>query len=184
MRKLLEKYNDIEEKILIASLAFNVLLVFFQIVMRSIFNASISWSEELSRYIFIWQIWMGVSIAFRYDQHIKVDLIYNVFKSEKAHRVIRLIVDLIWLAFNLFLVVEGFKLLQSMNARNALSSGMRIPLIHVYAALAVSSLILSIRLLINIYDQIFYKKEKTNEGLKGDYKLNLDDNKDIKESAK
>ena len=51
MKKFMEKYNLFEERVLILSLAFNVLLVFTQIIMRSIFNLSLSWSEELSRYM-------------------------------------------------------------------------------------------------------------------------------------
>ncbi len=154
MRKFLEKYNLFEERVLIASLALNVLLVFFQIVMRSVFNTSISWSEELSRYIFIWQIWLGVSIAYANNQHIKVDMIYTVFKSKKAHKIIKLIVDIIWLSFNTFLVVVGVRLLISMQSRNALSSGMRLPLVYVYAALPIASIILLLRIALDIVDQI------------------------------
>ncbi len=154
MREILNKYNKLEERILVLSLVINVLIVFFQIIMRSVFNASISWSEELSRYIFIWQIWLGSSIAYAESQHIKVDLIYSVFKSEKAHKIIKLLVDLIWFAFNIFLVVVGIKLLVSMNARGALSSGMRLPLIYVYAALPIASFMLLVRIAVDLYDQI------------------------------
>lgn len=153
MRKILEKYDKFEKNLLILSLFVNTIIVFMQVIMRSVFNASISWSEEMSRYIFIWQIWMGTSIAFKSNQHIKVDLIYNIFKSKRAHKIIETIVDLIWLIFNVFLCYVGFKLLVSMNARGALSSGMRLPLVYVYLALPLSSLILSIRIVLSIFDK-------------------------------
>lgn len=153
MRKILEKYDKFEKNLLILSLLVNTIIVFMQVIMRSVFNASISWSEEMSRYIFIWQIWMGTSIAFKSNQHIKVDLIYNIFKSKRAHKIIETIVDLIWLIFNVFLCYVGFKLLVSMNARGALSSGMRLPLVYVYLALPLSSLILSIRIVLSIFDK-------------------------------
>lgn len=152
MKKFIDKYNNFEEKLLVFSLVFNVLVVFLQIIMRSIFNTSISWSEELSRYIFIWEIWLGTSIAYRYNEHIKVDLIYNIFKSEGAKKVIDMLVKLIWLAFNIFLVYEGIKLLQSMAARNALSSGMRIPLVYVYGVLPISSVLMCIRIICDIFN--------------------------------
>lgn len=53
--------------------------------MRTVFHNSLSWSEELSRYIFIWQIWLGASIALKEDEHINVTLIYN-FVKKKEHR--------------------------------------------------------------------------------------------------
>lgn len=71
MKAVLNKWTYIEEKVLIGSLIFNTLLIFLQIIMRGAFNSSLSWSEELSRYIFIWQIWLGADLAFAYGEHIK-----------------------------------------------------------------------------------------------------------------
>lgn len=166
MRKLLDKYSILEERLLVASLALNVLIVFVQIVMRSIFNHSISWSEELSRYIFIWQIWLGASVACHYNEHLKVDLIYSVFQSPTAHKCIRIFVDVVWLAFNIFLTYQGMKLLQSMNARHALSSGMRLPLVYIYASLPISALVICIRILLDIVDELTDKKT-TDQKLEG-----------------
>ncbi|MDO5715531.1 MAG: TRAP transporter small permease [Tissierellia bacterium] len=163
MRRILEKYNIFEERILVISLVLNVLIVFLQIIMRSIFNMSISWSEELSRYIFIWQIWLGVSIAYNYDQHLKVDLIYNIFHSKRAHRIIKISVNLIWLAFNIFLLIRGVELLRSMQGRHASSSGMRLPLVYVYGVLPFSSFIVSLRILLDIFDIL---KGETSETVK------------------
>ncbi|WBW50171.1 TRAP transporter small permease [Peptoniphilus equinus] len=150
MKKFFKLYDELEEKLLVFSLVFSVVLISFQIIMRYIFNASVSWSEELARYLFIWQTWLGVSIAFHYHEHIKVDLIFTLFKSAGFKKVIDVIIQLIWLGFNLFLAYEGFKLLQSMNARHALSAGMRLPLIYVYASLPVSSVILALRIFLDM----------------------------------
>ena len=56
-------FDNAEEYLLVGSLAFNVVLVFFQVVMRYVFQNSLSWSEELARYIFLWQTWVGASYA-------------------------------------------------------------------------------------------------------------------------
>ena len=140
MKALLNKWTYIEEKVLIGSLIFNTLLIFLQIIMRGAFNSSLSWSEELSRYIFIWQIWLGADLAFAYGEHIKVEMIYNWLPVEAA-----------WLTFNIFLVIKGADLCQSMVSRNTLSSGMRAPLVYVYAALPVASFFLSLRLVYSLY---------------------------------
>ena len=68
-------YNNLEEYLLVVSLVINVLLVFLQVIMRTVFKNSLTWSEELSRYIFIWQIWLGARIALKYNEHIRVTLI-------------------------------------------------------------------------------------------------------------
>ena len=46
MKKILQKYDKFEEHLLIGTLVFNVLLIFSQILMRTIFNYSLSWTEE------------------------------------------------------------------------------------------------------------------------------------------
>lgn len=59
MKKVIGFYNSLEAHLLVISLAFTTLLIFVQVVMRYVFNNSLSWSEELARYVFIWQIWLG-----------------------------------------------------------------------------------------------------------------------------
>lgn len=156
MDKFLEKYTFLEERVLIFSLVFNTLLIFTQIIMRGAFNASLSWSEELSRYVFIWQIWLGADLAYAYHEHIRVEMIYNWLPNDKARWALDIFVDILWLAFNIFLTYKGTHLCQSMASRHALSSGMRLPLIYVYAALPVSSFFLSLRLVYSLYTKLRY----------------------------
>ena len=147
MRKILQKYDKFEEYLLIGTLVFNVLLIFSQILMRTIFNYSLSWTEELSRYIFIWQTWLGTSIALKYKQHIRVEILINIFKKAKNKKILEVLVNFIWISFSAFLLYAGILLCKSMIARNVLSSGMRIPLVFIYSCLPISSLIVLIRLI-------------------------------------
>lgn len=147
MKRWIAYYDSFEEKLLIISLAVNVILILSQIIMRAAFNASLVWSEEVARYIFIWQIWLGTSVSYRRKSHISVDIIYNIFKSRLSHKIIRTGIDLIWLGFNLYLFYAGAKLVDSMITRHVLSAGLRLPLVYVYAALPVSAAILSLRLI-------------------------------------
>lgn len=154
MKKFFKIYDNFEEYLLVGSLVFNVILVFVQVIMRSVFNYSLSWSEELSRYIFIWQTWLGASTALKYNEHIKVELIFSFVKNKKIQNVVRFLANIIWFLFSLFLAYNGWELVQSMIARNALSSGMRVPLAFIYVTLPFSSFIICLRLLPIIYNDI------------------------------
>lgn len=154
MKKIGNLYDKFEEYLLVGSLAFNIVLVFIQVIMRSVFNYSLSWSEELSRYIFIWQTWLGASIALRYNEHIKVELIFSINKSVKFKKFINILANVVFFAFSLFLAYNGWQLTQSMISRNALSSGMRIPLAFVYMSLPISSVAICIRLIPKIITDI------------------------------
>ena len=136
--KLVYGYDKLEEYLLCASLVFTTLVIFAQIIMRSVFNSSLTWSEELTRYIFIWQIWLGVSIAERDHEHIYLEIVNSIVKSEKIKCAIKMIASIIMIAFNIFLVKYGFELVQQMITRGNVSGAMRMP---------VSSLVLCLRLI-------------------------------------
>lgn len=145
--KLIYGYDKLEEYVLCASLVFTTLVVFAQIVMRSVFNSSLTWSEELTRYVFIWQIWMGVSIAQRDKAHIKVELFYSFVKNKRVQSAVNIIATLIWIAFNLFLLINGSQLVQQMIQRGQVSAAMRVPMYIIYSVLPLSSGLLTLRLL-------------------------------------
>ena len=41
--------------------------------MRYVVGASLSWSEELARYVFIWLVYIGISYAVQMKAHVKVE---------------------------------------------------------------------------------------------------------------
>lgn len=146
-------YNKAEEHLLVFSLAFTVVLVFIQVIMRYVFNQSISWSEELCRYIFIWQIWLGASLAFKNKQHIAIEMVSDKLNG-KAKILYQMIGNIITFAFNLFLTIYGFNLVTTMYTRGTVSSGMRIPLYFVYLAVPISSFVILVRLFGHILAQV------------------------------
>ena len=115
--KLIYGYDKLEEYLLCGSLVCTTLIVFAQVIMRKVFNDSLTWSEELTRYIFIWQIWLGVSIAQRDKQHIKVELLKSLVKNEKVISVVDIFATLVLIAFNVFLVINGSELVNQMYTR-------------------------------------------------------------------
>lgn len=146
LKKLINSYDKTEEVILVISLAVTVCLIFAQILMRWLFNNSITWSEELARYIFIWQIWLGTSIGFKGDKHIKITIIRDLFK-EKGRAVYDIIARCILLVFCAVMVVMGMKMVAQLEHTHYLSAALRMPLSWVYMALPFSSLIVCLRII-------------------------------------
>lgn len=150
MKKIGDIYNNLEAHLLVVSLIFTVILIFFQVILRYVFNSSLSWAEELARYVFIWQIWLGTSVAQRDHAHVRIEL----FQGKPLQRVITIIADVIWLLFCLILVKYGADLAISIKNRNLLSAAMKIPMYLVYASLAVSQLAVAIRIIGEIITQV------------------------------
>ena len=56
-------------------LAAMAVLVFGNVVLRYVFNSGITWSEEMSRYFFVFMIFFGSASASIMGKHISVDLL-------------------------------------------------------------------------------------------------------------
>lgn len=153
LKKLVTGYDRLEEGLLVFSLAFNVVVIFTQIILRTGFNSGLTWVDELTRYIFIWQIWLGTSTAVRTDQHINVTMILNFVKNPRAQAVIKLVGLVIWFLFSGYLMILGYQVVASMIARKVASTILRIPMWIIYGTLSISSLLVCVRLIAKIVKQ-------------------------------
>lgn len=103
-------YDHLEETLIVIALVAMTILVFLQVVLRYVFNTGILWSEEVSRYLFVWVSWLGLSLGAREDQHIKVEMVVNKLKGRPALAV-KILSHLIVLAINVFIVYQGIRLM-------------------------------------------------------------------------
>ncbi|MDP4034173.1 MAG: TRAP transporter small permease [Pseudorhodobacter sp.] len=65
-------------------------LITLQVISRLVGN-SVPWTEELSRFLFIWTIWFGVAASFRTGQHPAVTLLTDLVTHSAGRRVIDVI---------------------------------------------------------------------------------------------
>ena len=112
------------DKILAIIFGVIVCIMFVQVVFRYIFNSSLSWSEELVRYLFVWLVFWGGALALKDKMHIGVDFFIELF-SEKHIKYIR-IFDLVLITiFHISLVIIGLAWVYTI--RGLLSSALRLP---------------------------------------------------------
>lgn len=76
-KNILKTLNKIEDVVLISIFVSMVGVIFFQVIMRYVFNNSSSWSEELGKFLFVWLSWLGISIGHRRREHIKITLLVD-----------------------------------------------------------------------------------------------------------
>lgn len=67
------------EALAAAMLAAMVVMVFGNVVLRYGFNSGIAVSEELSRFLFVWLVFMGSVLAARRREHLGMDSFRNLF---------------------------------------------------------------------------------------------------------
>ena len=166
MKKIIDWYDKLEKNVFIVSLLATTLILFLQVVMRKVFNNSLSWSEELTRYIFIWQIWCGISIAQRQGRHIQVDLIFKLVKGW-GRKAVRILASTLNIAFCCFMVYVGCQVVASHISMGTLSPAMRIPMWTVYLSLPFSFFITMLRYL-QVLLQDIGSSEKPGLALEGE----------------
>ena len=86
MKKALQWLDEnLEEVLLVIALAAMAVIMGIQVIARYIFGASLSWSEELTRYIFIWAGFLSVSYCTKKCISIKIEQFVAMFpKRGKA----------------------------------------------------------------------------------------------------
>ena len=104
VQKLIGRYCQLMTMIIVICLGVMVLMVFGNVVMRYAFNSGIAVSEELSRWLFLWLIFLGASIAVHEQAHMGSDMVLELLppKLQKVAVVVGQLLMLwaTWLIFS------------------------------------------------------------------------------------
>ena len=71
--RIVESYYRSIKIVMAVLLAAMVVLVFGNVVLRYVFNSGIAISEELSRWLFVWMVFLGAIVGLREHAHLGVD---------------------------------------------------------------------------------------------------------------
>lgn len=141
MKLLFDKVEKIILWLLALLFAVMVVSLFYQIIMRFLFKSANSWSEELTRYSFIWMTMLGSAVATRRSRNMDVDFIVNKM-PKLLKRVNTFITKGLIIAFLLVIIVYGISLVGITFKQ--LSAGLRIPMACIYAAIPTGGILILI----------------------------------------
>ena len=129
------KYLDehLEESLVVLMMAVMSIIIGLQIFMRYVMGASLSWSEELSRYLFIWATYLGVAYGVRKDAHIRVSMVTDLMSRRNAAYA-RVLTHVIFGAFALFVMYQGWIMVEKTFRFGQKSASLGIPMGFVYLA--------------------------------------------------
>ena len=152
--KFLNAIEKVEKVILAASMAAMVVLMLYQVILRYVFSASNSWSEELVRYLFILDVMLAASIAVRRNSHLQIDVLINCF-SPKLKRIFTIAATLAGIVFLALLFWYSLDL--CMTATSNVSPGLGIPMSIPYACVplgAVLMILTSIEVILKTVEEL------------------------------
>ncbi|HWO97549.1 MAG TPA: TRAP transporter small permease [Bacillus sp. (in: firmicutes)] len=146
MKKLNHLLNYLEEYVGVISLLFTSLIVFVQVVLRYVFNYSLSWSEEAARYLIVWFVFIGSSIAVREKAHATMDALVT-YLPEKGKRIFSLLANVIAVIFCVVLIWSGSAIVSNVMAFGSVTPAIGMPMFIPYLALPVGAGLMLIRFL-------------------------------------
>lgn len=116
MKALAQLVGKLLEILVVVILSAMSILVFVNVVLRYGFNSSISVTEEVSRYMFVWLAFLGAVLAFSENQHVKVTMLTDKL-SPTARNILSVVTDLAML-FCCYLIVDGSWIQFNLNLNN------------------------------------------------------------------
>ncbi len=172
--------RNLEAYLMIALLGFATVIVFSQVVMRYVFDSSLSWSEEAARYMFIWLIYLGISYAAKHDRHIKVDVLLRIgffsrmypgLFSRDDKKIVTIFADIVFVLFALTIVYLGYEYTQTLFQRGQKTASLfGLPIWTIYAAIPIGYALCAFRLVQLIHsrirgfkdDALFFSSDREN----------------------
>lgn len=83
-------------------------LVITNVILRYVFNSGLTWSEEASRFLFIWTTFLGAILGESMGAHMRLDFIVDAFPGV-SRKVVQVIALLVVLFLSCMLVYGGYE---------------------------------------------------------------------------
>jgi TRAP-type C4-dicarboxylate transport system permease small subunit len=91
----------LEEFVMTILLILMALIMGVQVLSRYVFGMSLSWSEEITRYLFIWSAFISVSLCTKKCISIKIDQFIKMFskRGRAAFKITNLTIEFIFFVY-------------------------------------------------------------------------------------
>ncbi len=141
------RLNWVVERICALLMATLVLVIWFEVLQRYVLHLGFTWGEEFSRYVMIWAALMAVPVGAYRREHIGLEFTLNALPPARR-RLLRRVLDLIGLAFFLFLTSYGVGMAASGRTQYAAIFGMT--MVVPFASVPVCGLLTSIQIVVTM----------------------------------
>jgi TRAP-type transport system small permease protein len=123
-----------------------VIVVLAAVAVRyfGIFNGSLDWASEYSRFGIIWVVMLGAAVAFDQGAHVAID--FTDTMPPRTQRIVRSAGYICGIAFVAVLAWQGFRL--SFATMRQISPALGIPVGYAYLAIPVGAVIMTVQSLL------------------------------------
>jgi len=108
LKSINTKITKVVNLSLVVMLSLMTVFIFAQVIYRYILQLPLSWSEELSRYLFTGITLFGAVVLYRSNGHINMSLLKDMIKNKRVQAAIDTLAQIFTLIFLVFIIYYGF----------------------------------------------------------------------------
>ena len=162
MDSLINKYNKFMSYLGLICLGGFIISVLIQVISRTFLPKTPSWTEELARYLFIYMVAFGASVAVHKKEFVAVDLIID-FLPKIIRKLIELVINIVLLLFVTFVLLKSVLSFAILEYR-MVSTAMQVPMQYIYFSMIILFGLLILSFVMEILYQV--KEILSNKGEK------------------
>ncbi|QMV42776.1 TRAP transporter small permease [Cohnella cholangitidis] len=136
------------------------IIIIMQVLCRFVIDYPLTWSEEAARYLMVYTVFLGASLALRNHKMIAIEIITESVKP-KVRKVLRILVSLISIVFFVVLLFKGLDMLEIVSRQT--SAGLGIKMDIPYMAIPIGATLMIINSIANIIDFMTHEDIDTSE---------------------
>ena len=136
-----------------------------QVFSRYVLGSAPSWSEEITRYLFVWSGFLSVSYCTKKCISIKIEQFVSIF-PRRGKALFKLVNHTFELMVFLYLIPFAFKYMMSAVESGQVSPACHIPMYYVQAAPLASFILVAIRIIQRWFAELKVVREKDEKGEK------------------
>lgn len=136
--------KEFEYYVITISMSLLILMGVLQILFRFVINFSLSWTEELSRYMFILMVYTGASLAIKRRRHVRVELV-DIYLKGRIKKIIFIFNDVVMIWLLALVGHAGLKIAITTYDMGQLSPALGLPMYLVYGIIPFTFFIAVIR---------------------------------------
>ena len=145
-KRLLKFLDNFESYVCQILLVFFVVILFLQIALRVCFNYVIPWSEEISRFAFVWFVFFGAAYAARLAAHNRVMIQFKLL-PKICQDVAMIVTDIIWIGFNAVMIKKSIETIRDLTEFPYMSPALEWSMAYVYWIFPIAFGLMIIRII-------------------------------------
>ncbi len=159
LRRFSDGLDLLIKRIVFLTIVGMIVSISLQIIFR-VFFESLTWTEELSRYLLVWSTFLGATMAYKRGMHISVTFVIDAFPS-RFKKIVTVSSIVLSLVFFVISINFGIKLMTVQIFQ--ISPALRLPMRWVYVGIPISFFIMLIHGLTAALEELLKNKEGGGE---------------------